>query len=92
MKKIYAVNGSFRKNFNTAQVLQRALDGAAAAGAETELINLRGKKVAGCLGCKYCHEHDGECVQKDDMKGILNFPNEVPSQRLEQRLSALTTR
>ena len=31
MKKIYAVNGSCRKNFNTAQALQSALDGAAAA-------------------------------------------------------------
>ena len=34
MKKIYAVNGSPRKNGNTAQLLQKALDGAASAGAE----------------------------------------------------------
>ena len=40
MKKIYAINGSPRVDFNTAEVLQSALDGAAAAGAETELIQL----------------------------------------------------
>ena len=34
MKKIYALNGSPRKNGNTAQLLQKALDGAASAGAE----------------------------------------------------------
>ena len=34
MKKIYAINGSPRKNGNTAQLLQKALDGAASAGAE----------------------------------------------------------
>ena len=34
MKKIYAINDSTRKNGNTAQLLQKALDGATSAGAE----------------------------------------------------------
>ena len=34
LKKIDAINGSPRKNGNTAQLLQKALDGAASAGAE----------------------------------------------------------
>lgn len=40
-------------------------------GNQVELINLAGKKIAGCLGCKYCFSHDGVCVQKDDMAAIL---------------------
>ena len=28
-------------------------------------------KIAGCLGCEYCHtKGNGECVQKDDMKEV----------------------
>ena len=41
--RIYAVNGSPRKKWNTATILQSALDGAASAGAEnvrTEMIHL----------------------------------------------------
>jgi multimeric flavodoxin WrbA len=45
--------------------------GALETGHEVTLINLAGKKVAGCMGCQYCFAHDGECVQKDDMADIL---------------------
>ena len=38
--KVIAINGSPRKNKNTAIMLQSALEGAKANGAETELINL----------------------------------------------------
>ena len=39
MKALF-LNGSPRNNFNTAQMLQTAMDGAREAGAETELISL----------------------------------------------------
>lgn len=35
---VIAVNGSPRKKWNTATLLQKALDGAASAGAETEFV------------------------------------------------------
>ena len=38
--KVIAINGSPRKNWNTAIMLQSALEGAKADGAETELIIL----------------------------------------------------
>ena len=38
--KIIGVNGSPSKNNNTAILLRNALEGAAAKGAETEMINL----------------------------------------------------
>lgn len=38
--KVIAVNGGPRKNWNTATLLQNALDGAKSTGAQTEVINL----------------------------------------------------
>ena len=37
MKKIFAINGSPRKNGSTAKLLKRSLEGAESAGAETRL-------------------------------------------------------
>ena len=37
--KVIGINGSPRKRWNTATLVQDALDGAAEAGAETELVN-----------------------------------------------------
>ena len=53
-KKIYAVNGSPRKSGNTAVLLQKALDGAAAQGAETRLIHLTDLAYSGCKSCFGC--------------------------------------
>ena len=38
--KVLAINGSPRKQWNTATLLNKALEGAYSKGAETELINL----------------------------------------------------
>ena len=38
--KAIAINGSPRKNWNTATLLRKAIDGAASAGAEVELVHL----------------------------------------------------
>jgi multimeric flavodoxin WrbA len=69
--KIVILNGSPRPNGNTQILAEEFIRGAREAGHETELIHLREKKIAGCLGCQYCFSHEGECVQKDDMKEVL---------------------
>ena len=38
--KVIAINGSLRKKWNTATMLEKALEGTASEGAETELIHL----------------------------------------------------
>lgn len=38
--KVLAINGSPRKEWNTATLLKKALEGAASQGTDTELINL----------------------------------------------------
>lgn len=40
MKKVIIINGSPRKNFNTAKLLKEAQKGAELSGAETEYFNL----------------------------------------------------
>ena len=69
--KITIINGSPRVNGNTEIMVDEFVRGAAEAGHEVTKINLAGKKISGCLACKYCFSHGGECVQKDDMTEIL---------------------
>ena len=74
MKKIFAVNGSPRKNGNTAQLLQKALEGAASAGAEIKLIQLADLNFSGCRSCFACKKLANPspgCILKDDLTEIL---------------------
>ncbi len=76
MIKALFINGSPRKNFNTAQLLQRAMDGASDAGAEVEMINLydRSLNYKGCMSCFACKVKGGRkgvCSFPDDLKGIM---------------------
>ena len=74
-KKIYAVNGSPREKGNTAQILQKFLDGAATSGAETELFHLGNFSFTGCRSCFACKlkcgASYGKCAIKDDVTEIL---------------------
>ncbi len=71
--KLLAFQGSPRmENGNTEKILQAFLDGAREAGAETETLYLRRMNINPCTGCFSCwFQTPGECVQKDDMKEVL---------------------
>ncbi len=71
--KVLAFNGSPRgKRGNTDRILQPFMEGARAAGAETETICLKDLKIKPCLGCFTCWtKTPGVCVQKDDMPILL---------------------
>jgi multimeric flavodoxin WrbA len=49
--KILAINGSPRKNWNTATILNSALEGAISVGAQTEMIHLYDFNYKGCISC-----------------------------------------
>ena len=49
--KVIAFNGGPRKNWNTAMLLEKALEGAKSQGAETELIHLYELNYKGCISC-----------------------------------------
>ena len=65
--KVVAFNGSGRKDGNTAILLRYVLAELEKEGLETELVQLAGKNIHGCLGCRECASRkDGLCAQKDD--------------------------
>lgn len=71
---VIAVNGSPRKKWNTATLLQKALDGAASAGAQTEMIHLYGLRYKGCTSCFACKRKGGalgRCAMRDDLTEVL---------------------
>ena len=68
--KIVAFNGSARKDGNTALLIRHIFSELEKEGIETELVQLSGKKIRGCIACFKCHENkDQRCAVKDD---ILN--------------------
>lgn len=71
--KVLAISGSpHGAKGNTEQILQPFLEGAREAGAETEVIYLKDKKINHCRGCFTCWtKTPGVCVHKDDVPGIL---------------------
>lgn len=74
MKKLIAINGSPRKNGNTAQLLQKAMQGAQDADASAEIINLYSLNFKGCTSCFACKlksRPHGFCAMKDDLSPIL---------------------
>lgn len=68
--KVIAFNGSARKDGNTSILINYVLSDLKNEGIETEIFNLAGKKIHGCLACMKCFENkDQRCSQKND---ILN--------------------
>ncbi len=49
--KVIGLNGSPRKGWNTATLLERALEGAASHGVQTELLHLYDLNYKGCISC-----------------------------------------
>lgn len=72
---IVAINGSPRKNANTATLLKHALKGAEAQSAQTELIHLYDLNYKGCVSCFACKlthgKSYGKCAHKDELKPLL---------------------
>ncbi len=79
--KLLAVNGSPRKNRNTATLLKAVTEGAAEAGAETELVHLRDIRFTGCMSCFACKRLGspalGRCAWKDDLQPVLQKAHEA---------------
>lgn len=73
--KVIAINGSPRKKWNTATLLEKALEGAASEGAETEIIHLYDLDFKGCKSCFSCKVKGGKsfarCSIKDELTPVL---------------------
>jgi multimeric flavodoxin WrbA len=73
--KVLAINGSPRKKWNTATLLEKALEGAASQGAETELVHLYDLDFKGCTSCFACKlkggKSYGKCAMNDGLTPVL---------------------
>ena len=65
---VVAFCGSGRREGNTALLLQAVLKPLTAAGVETELVELAGQEIRGCMSCFVCSlEKNRMCVLKKDI-------------------------
>jgi multimeric flavodoxin WrbA len=66
--KVVAFNGSARKDGNTSILLRYVLAELEKEGIQTELVEMSGAKIHGCLSCRECSKRkDHRCGQTNDM-------------------------
>jgi multimeric flavodoxin WrbA len=69
--KVVALNGSARKGGNTAILLRYVLAELEKEGIATELVEMSGAKIHGCLSCRKCSvRKDRRCSQTGDMGNV----------------------
>ena len=71
MTKILGIMGSPRRNGNTHILMDRIIEGAKDAGADTELVIIADLDIAPCDGCYVCYEQK-PCNKEDDMMEIYD--------------------
>ncbi len=65
--RVVAFSGSARRNGNTAILARTVLSELEASGIDTELVQLAGKEIRGCLACRKCFEKkDRRCHGRED--------------------------
>ncbi len=73
--KAVIINGSPRKNWNTAQAIDKAGEGLKDSGFEVERIDLYDYTFKGCTSCFACKlknaKTNGICAMKDDLRPVL---------------------
>lgn len=72
---VIAINGSPRKDWNTATLLKNALEGAESVGSQTRLVHLYDLEYKGCTSCFSCKRKGnscgGLCAMSDDLRDVL---------------------
>lgn len=71
MKKVLIISGSPRKNGNSDILCNQFAQGAKSGGHQVEKVFLAEEQIGYCRGCGVCNTTH-VCVQKDDMKEILD--------------------
>lgn len=76
MKKITAINGSYRRGGMIDQAVEEACAAARAGGAEVTVLRLADKRVEFCTNCRSCCQLPGaargRCPLEDDMTSMLD--------------------
>jgi multimeric flavodoxin WrbA len=73
--RIIALNGTYREGETTTRLVEQALEGAASAGAHTEMVILKEHTIEYCRNCLTCYQdlesEIAPCIIKDDVRQIL---------------------
>ncbi|NCD22662.1 MAG: flavodoxin family protein [Spartobacteria bacterium] len=70
--KVLAINGSPRKGGNTELLLRKILEPLAAAGHQTEYVQVGGTRIRGCTACGACGRMKNKrCVIEDDVFNLV---------------------
>lgn len=71
--KVLAINGSSRKDGNTALLIKHVFSVLQREGIETEMVQLAGQAIRGCGGCRLCFKRkNGRCsIENDGVNEII---------------------
>ncbi len=75
VKKVVAINAGPRRGWNTDMLIDKAIEGAKAEGAEVQKFDLyKLERFTGCVSCFGCKTkaHEGVCIVKDGLKPVLD--------------------
>jgi multimeric flavodoxin WrbA len=65
--KVIGINGSPRKEGNTALLIQTVFNELNQQGIDTEMISLASQNIRGCSACRACMDNKNkQCVMTDD--------------------------
>ena len=73
--KVVAFNGSARKDGNTAALIKYIFLELEREGIETELVQLAGSKIQGCIACYKCFENRDKRCAMDDAVRLSALPS-----------------
>jgi multimeric flavodoxin WrbA len=75
MKRLLAINGTYRPGGTMDQAMAVVCDAARQGGAEVEVVNLRDCPIGFCQNCRHCTQvagpAPGPCVQDDGMHALI---------------------
>ena len=76
---VVAINGSPRKGGNTETLLKTVLEPLAAAGWQTEMVQVGAKNIRGCIAC-------GKCREKQNLRCVVD--NDIFNELMEKMVKA----
>ncbi len=69
--KVAAFNGSARRDGNTALLVGHVFEELEKEGIDTDLVQLSGKRIRGCIACYKCIENkDRRCAVNNDIVNV----------------------
>lgn len=76
MRRLLAINGSYRSGGVMDQAIDVAVQAATLAGARVDIVHLRDYPIEFCRNCRECTQQPGDtpgtCVQNDSMQALID--------------------